>query len=107
MEEILERIEGQNKIIIGLLTKMAFKENEIYDVVTRKKKTKENYVKAYNALDGTKSAKEIAKIAKVDPSTISRIINEWLLKGIIYEFGIGYKGKPLYKNLMMISKKKE
>ena len=43
-----------------------------------------NYVKGYNALDGSRSLKEIATIIGVTSATLSPILQKWADIGIVY-----------------------
>ena len=85
MSSELSRIIKQNEIIIALLGRMAFKPEEIRNIVIAKKQNPDDYVNGYNSCDGSKSVSEIAVIAKVSAGTTSPILTEWESIEIIYE----------------------
>lgn len=96
----LKRIIKQNEIINALLGRMAFKPDEIGNIVTSKKKNPDNYVNGCNSGDGSKSVSEIAGIIGVKQGTLSSILSEWNNIVIIYE--IEKTGGKFYKNLFTI-----
>ncbi len=75
----IKKLEKQNEIIISLLGRVAFKKDEVREIVTRKKKKEkqEKYVEGYNACDGAHSLSDISKIVGVTPGTLSPILREW------------------------------
>jgi DNA-binding MarR family transcriptional regulator len=85
MDEDLKKLIKQNEIIISLLGRIAFTPDKILEIVTRKKRNPENYIKGYNACDGKHTISEIATIIGVTPGTLSPILSEWEELGIIYE----------------------
>jgi Fic family protein len=90
----------QNEIIISLLGRMAFTQDEVRNIVTLKKRNPESYVDGYNACDGNNSVSEIAQIVGVSQPTISPILGHWEELGIIYEVDKP-KGK-FYKKMFTI-----
>ena len=100
MSDELKQIVKQNEIIISLLGRIAFKPDDIRNIVTAKKRNPANYVNGYNACDGNRSVSDIAAIVKVDKGVISRILTEWETIGIIYE--IEKSGGKFYKKIISI-----
>lgn len=81
----------QNKVIIALLARSTVGLSYIENIVrgNKKKGNPENFVRAYNALDGTKNVSEIAKMVGVGVSAMSELLRGWEEKGIIYRVGSG------------------
>lgn len=100
---LLTKIVEQNNIIIALIGKMAFtKEEVLHIVVSQKQKAKQqDYVKGYNACNGSYSVSEIAKIIGVTDGTLSPILQSWEESGIIYPVTSPRAGK-LYKKIFPI-----
>lgn len=98
-EEIAELVK-QNEVIISLLGRLAFTEDKIREIVTRKKKNPEKYVEGYNACDGEHTVAEIAAIVGVKPPTLSPILAEWEQVGIINE--VEKAGGKFYKRLFTV-----
>lgn len=74
------------EVIIRLLGKMAFTDEEIKSIVTFKKGDKsKNYLLGYNACDGKTSLTEISKVIGVTPGTLSPIMKQWEEDGIIFK----------------------
>lgn len=94
-EEIMVR---QNKVIISLLARQAIGVKEIGKLVTRGKKNPKAYLKGYNACDGTKSVSDLAEAIGVTPGTLSPILQDWEVKGVVYD--VGNSNKPLYIKLI-------
>ncbi|TAH53543.1 MAG: hypothetical protein EYC68_03340 [Chloroflexota bacterium] len=82
----------QNKVIIALLARSTIGVDYISSIVcgNKKKGVPEDYVKAYNALDGTKPGTEIAKIMKATQQNASAVLQTWEEKGIVYKIGNNY-----------------
>lgn len=94
------KLAKQNDVIIALLARMAFKDGEIREIVTRKKQNPENYVRGYNACDGEHSVTQIASVVGVKQPTISPILSEWEEAGIIYD--AGKQGGKFYNRIRSI-----
>ncbi len=91
--EIVELLE----VIIKLIGRSVFTPTDVRNIVTLKKgKKSSNYIKGYNACDGTKTVTELAKIIGVTPATLSPILKYW------EEIGIIYKRKGFYKKIFPI-----
>lgn len=100
MSEDSKKLIKQNEIIISLLGRMAFKKEEIREIVTRKKQNPERYIEGYNACDGNHTVTQLANIVGVKQPTLSPILQEWEELGIIFEVERP-KGK-FYKKLFPI-----
>jgi DNA-binding MarR family transcriptional regulator len=98
--EEIKKIIKQNEIIISLLGRLAFKVDDIKNIVTYKKQNPDNYIKGYNACTGEHTLSEIARVVGVKKQTLSPILAEWEELGIIYEVDKP-KGK-FYKKLFPI-----
>lgn len=85
MSKDIEKLIKQNEIIISLLSRMAFKPEDIKKIVTSKKQNPEKYVEGYNSCDGNRTLTEIAKIVGVTTGTLSPIPPQWEEVGIIRE----------------------
>jgi len=85
MSEDWKKIVKQNEIIISLLGRLAFNQDKIREIVTKKKQNPEKYVEGYNACDGNRNVNELAAIVGVKQGTLSPILQEWEELGIIYE----------------------
>ena len=100
MSEDTKKLIKQNEIIISLLSRLAFTEDEIRGIVTFKKRNPDKYVDGYNACDGKHSLSDIARIVGVKPPTLSPILADWEDGGIIYE--IEKPGGKFYKKVRPI-----
>ncbi len=85
MPDQMTKIVRQNEIIIGLLGRIAFSQEEVETIVTRRKQNPNRYIEGYNGCDGRHTLTEIAKLVGVTPQTLSPILKEWDDLGIIYE----------------------
>jgi DNA-binding MarR family transcriptional regulator len=95
-----KRLIEQNDTIITLLGRMAFKEDYLRKIVTKKKQNPERYIQGYNACDGEHTVSQIARIVNVTPGTLTPILQEWEELGIIRE--IEKSGGTFYKKLFPI-----
>lgn len=84
---------------------MVFPEDELKNIIMKKKKKPEDYVKAYNLCDGKHSLTEIAAAIKVSIGTLSPILAYWKSIGIVYE--IEENGRRVYKNLYLLKEPKQ
>jgi hypothetical protein len=100
MNEEIKKLIKQNEIIISLLGRMAFKPEEVCNVVISRKQNPQNYINGYNACDGNHSLSDIARVVGVTPGTLSPILAEWEEIGIIYE--VEKPGGKFYKKLFPI-----
>ena len=95
-------LERQNRVIIELLARSTIGVKEIENIVRKGKQkgNSDNFVKAYNQLDGTKSVTDIAKIVNVTKQNMSQVIQTWEEKGIVYN--VGTDTKPAYVGLLKL-----
>lgn len=99
-EEVIKRLLEQNETIIELLGRLAFKEEEIKEIVTKKKQNPDRYIQGYNACDGEHTVTQIAAVVGVKQPTVVPILQEWEERGIIRE--IEKPGGKFYKKLFSI-----
>ncbi|MBE0681653.1 MAG: hypothetical protein IH589_07035 [Anaerolineales bacterium] len=80
-------LETQNKIIISLLARSALGIKEIERIVRsgKKKENQDKFVLVYNALDGSKSGTELAKIVGITKQGMSQVFQTWEEEGIVYK----------------------
>ncbi len=80
-------LETQNRIIISLLARSAIGIKEIEKIVrsNKKKGNPDDFVQAYNSLDGTKSGVELAKIVGITQQSMSSVFQTWEDEGIVYK----------------------
>jgi hypothetical protein len=100
VENVLEK---QNDVLIALLARSTLTVRFIYDTVTKGKRNPEAYIKVYNALRGTMSVTEAAKLAGVSAATMSVMLRNWETQGITYD--AGEPNKPLYRRLLTLPDK--
>jgi hypothetical protein len=99
-DEIFAAIQQQNEIIIGLLARLVWAPDKITGIVTNNKRNPEAYIRVYNALDGSKTGRQLASLADVAQPTMSVMLQSWLGEGII--LNVGTDSQPKYKRLMRI-----
>lgn len=104
-EELLNGIQQQNEIIIGLLARLVWTPEKIETIVTSGKRNPAGYVTAYNALDGSKPGTQLAAIAGVTQPAMSTTLQAWLDDGII--LNVGGDTTPKYKRLMRLPEAKK
>jgi hypothetical protein len=84
--------EGE-QLILSMLSRIAFPEEKLRDLVTRNKKRPEAYVRGFNACDASRSVGEVAAVVGVTAGTLVPILQQWERLGIIYEIESQSKGK--------------
>lgn len=84
-----EIIEEQNKVIISLLARSVIGIQQIEKIVRsgKKKGEPDKFVLAYNALDGTTSGVDLAKIVGISQPGMVSVLQTWENEGIIYKAG--------------------
>ncbi len=92
----------QNEVIISLLARLVFSEEKIKEIISHKKRKPNNWIKGYNACDGTNGVTKIAKIAGVKSPSATYVLKSWESIGIIYN--IGTETRPLYMKLLTLGK---
>jgi hypothetical protein len=82
-------LEKQNQVIISLLARSTIGKEHIASMVTsgKKKGKARDYLRAYNALDGSKSITEIANIVGVTKQNMAQVMQTWEDEGIVYNAG--------------------
>jgi hypothetical protein len=99
MDEALRRLVIQSDVLISLIGRIVFPEDDMKKLIMKRKRKPENYIKAYNLCDGEHSLSDIAVSIGVAPGTLSPILSYWKSIGILYI--VENKGKK-YKNLYQI-----
>jgi Fic family protein len=100
MSDELRKIIRQNEILISLIGRLAFKPDEIRQIVTSRKQNPEKYIEGYNSVDGSHSVSDLAKIIGVTQPTMTTTLSGWEEIGIIYE--VEKSGRKFYKKLFPI-----
>jgi len=102
MNQELKKIIRQNEIMISLLGRIAFDEDKVRNIIVRgkRKDLTQEYIRGYNACDGTRTVSEIASIIGISDGTLSPILKKWEELGIIYE--IERSGGKFYKRILPI-----
>jgi len=73
----------QNEIIISLLGRMAFPEDELKKLITSNSKKPDILLKAYNLCDGNTGLTEIARKASISQPSLTEAIKRWVEMGIV------------------------
>jgi hypothetical protein len=102
MSTVLER---QNQVIIALLARSTVGIEYIEKIVRggKQKGKPDDFVRAYNELDGTKTITEIAKLVGVSKQNLSQVLQRWEEKGIVYNVGTG--SRTVYAGLLKLPTK--
>ena len=91
-----DQIEKQNELIISLLGKLVYKNNELKELVMKGSKKPNEMVSAYNLCDGKTTITEISKKSHVTIAALSFAVDRWEELGIIYKkMGKGNQVWPL------------
>jgi len=90
----------QNEVIISLLARMVFGEENIKKIITHSKRNPDEWIRGYNACDGKNGVTEIAKIVGVKQPTATHVLKSWKSAGIVYN--IGSEKRPLYMKLLTL-----
>ena len=91
----LEKIIEQNEVIISLLGRLAFKKDEILEIVTKRKQNPDKYIEGYNACNGNNTVSQLASIVGVSQPNMTEILKQWEEIGIIFE--VDKKGGKFYR----------
>lgn len=100
LENLFKILVRQNSVIIRLLARSTLGADTVRALVVRGKRDPSAYVRLYNALDGTISVSEAARLAGVAQPTMTEVLKGWEAAGIVYD--LGDTRRPLYKNLFLI-----
>ena len=95
-EEIVSRLD----IIISLLARSGFSDEDVRRVIVQGKQNPARYIKAYHAMDGSLGVTQLSKIAGVTQSAMSQVIGTWETSGIAVN--VGTKHSPNYRKLFTI-----
>lgn len=82
--ETLSKIEKQNDVIISLLGRIAFKEEELKEIIMSNSKKPELLVKVYNFCDGKTGITKIAKKVHISQPSVTNAISRWEEVGIVF-----------------------
>jgi len=104
-DEIFVSIQQQNEAIISLLARLVWTPEKIASIVTGGKRNPGAYLTVYNALDGSRTGRQLAAMAGVAQPTMSVMLQAWLDDGIV--LNVGTDSAPKYKRLMRISETKK
>lgn len=99
-KELQKKIIRQNEVIISLLGRMAFTEEKVREIVTKRKRNPEGYIEGYNACNGEHTVSQIADIVGVGQPTMTETLQKWEEIGIIYE--VEKSGGKFYKRIFPI-----
>ncbi len=94
---IVELMQPMLETMLSLLGRQVFSPETLKQIVTKRKRRPNDYIKAYNLCDGEHSINQIAKEIGVSIGTLSPILADWKEHGIIYE--VSSKGAKFYKRL--------
>lgn len=72
------------KAILATLGRIAFPEEVIFEIVAPSGPG-EKQLAAYNLCDGSHTQAEIARITGFDRGNLSRTLNRWIEKGIVFK----------------------
>lgn len=101
-----DNITKGEQIMISLLGRIAYPEEKLIDIITRKKRNPSAYIRGYNACDGKNIVSDIAKIIGVSQPTVTPILKDWENIGIIFEID-SPKGGKTYMRLYPLPNPKE
>jgi len=85
----------RNELIISLLGRIAFKNDELKAIVTKGGKKPKQMIQAYNLCDGATSITEIARSAGVGQPSLTAAVEKWERSGIIFRKKKGKEVLPL------------
>jgi DNA-directed RNA polymerase specialized sigma subunit len=93
----------QNKVLIALLARSTIGLEYIENIVRsgKKKGNPNDFVRAYNALDSTRTVTEIAQMVGGTRQNMSQVLQNWEDKGIVYN--VGTSSQPVYFGLLKLS----
>ena len=104
----VEQLYKQNQIIISLLGRIAFPEDKLRKIITKKSKKPKHMIDAYNLCNGNLTTNQIAKKVGIDNSVLNKATVKWEKMGIITNLGERGKGKTILPlHLYSISEEEE
>lgn len=99
-KRLWKKIIRQNEVIISLLGRIAFTEEKVREIVTKRKRNPEGYIEGYNACNGEHTVSQVADIVGVGQSTMTETLQKWEEIGFIYE--VEKSGGKFYKKTFPI-----
>lgn len=84
MSDPTEEVLRQNELIISLLGRIAFKNDQLKGMVIKASKKPRQIVRAYNLCDGATTITEIARKAGVAQPSLTQAIDKWEKLGVIF-----------------------
>jgi len=84
-KELLERIAKQNEQLILHIGRIAFKEQELKELVTKGSKKSAAIIKAYNLCNGLLTITQIAKKVGIAQPSMTAAIDRWAKLGIVFK----------------------
>jgi len=85
------------RVLIGLMGRVAFPQKTLRTIVRGPGKAGDKYVKAYNLCDGTRAMREVARLADLDSSNMSKAISRWVEAGVAFKLGSDSRPVQLYR----------
>jgi DNA-binding MarR family transcriptional regulator len=90
-----EEIIRQNELIISLLGRIAFKNDELRELIQKGSKEPEEILVAYNLCDGQTPITDIAKKAGIAKPSLTVAIEKWEGLGVVFKKMRGAEVLPL------------
>ena len=90
-----EEVARRNELIISLLGRIAFKNDELKAIVTKGSKKPNQMMRAYNLCDGATGVTEIARKVGVAQPSLTNAIDKWERLGITFKKKKGKEVLPL------------
>ncbi len=96
LEQIMEKIQQQNRMMISLLGRLAFPEDKLKEIISKNGKKPQQMIKAYNFCTGDLTTKQIAdKVSGITSRALNIATERWEEAGIIVINGERGKGKDI------------
>lgn len=84
------------RMLVSLVARVAFPQDRLLAIVAKRGKGASKWIKAYNLCDGVRSQADVAKLAGVDKSDLSKALTRWEGAGVLYRLGPEQKPLGLY-----------
>jgi|SRR5208282_2483706 len=94
-EQQIEEIIKQNELIISLLGRIAFKNDELKALVVKGSKKPKQILSAYNLCDGQRTITAIANTVDIAQPSLTEAVKKWEELGIIMKKTKGNEVLPL------------
>jgi DNA-binding transcriptional ArsR family regulator len=101
----VEALQPLLEAMTTLLGRFVYPPDKLRDIVMKRKRNPEAYVRAYNLCDGMHTVTQIADAIGVSQPTLSTILPEWKELGIVYE--VSTSGGKFYKKLYKLNLPRE